>query len=317
MIRLVAKTVRKKMIASRVGNRQTGQLTVSVEDTPLPRTIFLQNLNTFFAGENCLMKSTTSLLAFLCASFITITHANATSVFEYSWPASGLTPVIEDLSPADNDATPGSAVLSTMVPASAPAGAESLETRDGGAVTQATSLLENSILEAAGGFRFDTQFLWDGTNDDGSTILIQKIIDYAGTESLQIEDIDLASGTATLRFLFNDAGEGPTTTIVANQWYEVSAVFASTGPIDGTGGLPGIATLTVDGSSFTESITKTTFGDGLDRPIGIGALSVAPSIIELHGFIYDPSVSLLPEPSALLLGLLGIAGVASSNRRMK
>lgn len=263
------------------------------------------------------MKLTTSLFALLCVSLLACSQASATSVFEYSWPASGISPVIEDLSPADNDATPGSATLSMTVPPSAPAGAESLETRDGGAVTLATDLLENSILEAAGGFRFDTQFLWDGTNDDGSTILIQKIIDYAGTESLQIEDIDLGAGTATLRFLFNDAGEGPTTTIVANQWYDVSAVFAATGPVDGAGSLPGVATLTVDGSSVSESVVKTDFGDSLNRPIGIGALSVAPGIIELHGFIYDPSVALLPEPSALLLGLLGIAGIASANRKMR
>ncbi len=251
---------------------------------------------------------------FFCMA-IMVASAQATSVFEYSWPASGIAPVISDLSPAGNNADPGNATLSPNIPPGAPAGTESLSTFDGGATTQATNLLDNALIDAAGGFRFDTQFLWDGTNDVGSSILIQKIIDYAGTESLQIEDIDLTGGTATLRFLFNDNNEGPTTTIVANQWYDVSAVFLTTDGVQGDGSLPGVATLTVDGNSFSEVLSKSNFGDGLSRPIGIGALSVAPTIIELHGFIYDPSVTLVPEPSAALLGLVAVMGVAGRRRQ--
>lgn len=255
------------------------------------------------------MKFTVCLLAPFCLLAICADTASATSIFEYSWPASGLNPVIADLSGAGNDADPNNATLSPTVPAGAPVGAESLATSDGGATTQAIDLLENADVAAAGGFRFDTQFLWDGTNDAGSSILIQKIIDYAGTESLQLEALDLVNGTATLRFLFNDAGIGPTTTINANQWYDVSAVFIATDVVQGDGSLPGIATLTVDGNSFSEAISKSDFGDSLNRPIGIGGLSVAPGIIELHGNIFDPSVALIPEPSSCLLGLLGIAGM--------
>ncbi len=263
------------------------------------------------------MKPTKLTFVALCAAAFSVATVHASSIFEYSWPASGLTPVISDLSTAGNDANPGNATLSSTIPAGAPAGTQSLATNDGGAVTQATSLLLNSIVDAAGGFRFDTQFLWDGTNDAGSSILIQKIIDYAGTESLQLENIDLSGGTATLRFLFNDAAEGPTTTIVANQWYDVSAVFTTTAGVQGDGSLPGVATLTVDGNSFSQNISKTSFGDGLDRSIGIGALSVAPTIIELHGLIYDPSVQLLPEPSTALLALLAAGSLLLSNRRWK
>ncbi len=263
------------------------------------------------------MKSTKLAFAAFCAAAFSVATVHATSIFEYSWPASGLNPVISDLSSAGNDADPGNATLSATVPSGAPVGAQSLATTDGGAATQAINLLLNATVDAAGGFRFDTQFLWDGTNDDGSSVLIQKIIDYAGTESLQIEDIDLSGGTATLRFLFNDNAEGPTTTIVANQWYDVSAVFATTAGVQGDGSLPGVATLTVDGNSFSENVSKTSFGDGLDRSIGIGALSVAPTVIELHGLIYDPSVQLLPEPSTALLGLLAAASFMLSNRRWK
>ena len=258
--------------------------------------------------------------AIFCSLALTCLAVNSfasTPVFRYSWPASGLTPEIVDLSSAGNNASPGNAVLDPAIPPGAPAGTESLNTTDGGAATLATDLLENAAVAAAGGFRYDVQFLWDGTNDAGSTVLIQKIIDYAGTESLQLEALDLAGGTGTLRFLFNDNNEGPTTTINANQWYTVSAVFQTTGGVQGDGSVPGIATLTVDGSDFTQAVSKTDFGDSLDRAIGVGGLSLVPNIIELHGLIYDPSVKLLPEPGTFMLSLAGLGGMVAVRRRRR
>ncbi len=242
-------------------------------------------------------------------------------VFEYSFPASwdGLAPTVTDLGPVGNDANPNNAVLDAAAP---PGSAnQSINTTDGGMTTQAIDLLENSVVAAAGGFVMSAEFLWDGTNDQGSSILIQKIIDYAGTEFVQIENLDLVNGTADLRFGFNDAPGGLTTQIEANQWYYFEATFSTLGnTVNGDGSLDGDTSLFVNnlttpqpGVAIVGTANKTDFGDSLDRSIGIGGLSVAPTIIELHGNIHDPSVRLLPEPATA--ALLGLGALALCRRR--
>jgi hypothetical protein len=222
--------------------------------------------------------------------------------------------VIDDLSASGNDAgTAGTPALSATIPPGADPATQSLDSHSGGFQTTATGLLNNAAIAAAGGFRYDVSFLWDGTTGGFS---VQKIIDYAGTDFLQLENIDAIAGTADLRFGFNDVADlGPSTTVFANEWNTVSAFFNTQGnSVAGDGSLSGLATLTVNGNSVSEAVAKTTAGDALNRPIGVGTFSIAGGIIELEGLIHDPAVSLVPEPSSLgLLLTLTAAMLARSN----
>jgi hypothetical protein len=68
------------------------------------------------------------------------------------------------------------------------------------------------------------------------------------------------------------------------------------------------------------SATKGTYGDGLNRPIGIGEFGYGhtTSIIGLHGDIYSANVFFngqVPEPSTIALSALGGLGVILFRRR--
>jgi hypothetical protein len=236
------------------------------------------------------------------------TLVHAAPVFRYSLPASWPGPpaaVVDDLSAAGNDAnTAGAPLLSSTIPPGADPATRSLDSHGGGFQTQATGLLNNAAVAAAGGFVFDLSFLWDGTLGG---FPVQKIIDYAGTESLQLAEIDNTLGTANLRFQFDDDPlNGVVLPILANTWYDVRAEFNTLGnAVAGDGSISGLATLTANGIGTSGPATKTVQGDNLNRRIGVGIFSVAGGIIELEGFIHDPSVRLVPEPSSWILLIVG------------
>jgi hypothetical protein len=240
--------------------------------------------------------------------------------FPTSWNGSGT--AITDLSPAGNHATTaGAPVLSPNIPPGAPNATQSINTDNGGLVTNNTSLLTNVLIAAAGGFRFDATIFWNGGPGFGPN-QIQKIIDYAGTEFLQLQAVNVAAGTATLRFGFNDntaVGPNLNTTINANQWYTVSGIFDTLGnAVASNGSLSGQATLIVNGNVFTDMVTKSNFGDSLNRRIGIGNFSNATSaFIQFRGDIYSASVQLVPEPAtAMLLGWgMSISSIIALRRR--
>lgn len=242
--------------------------------------------------------------------------------FPISWNGSG---VVADLSAAGNNAViQGSASVSTTIPTGMTG--KSIKTNTGGPITNYATedtLLNNAYIANYGGFSYDVWFRWDGTaNASWNT---QKIIDYAGTESLQLYNPNGVGQIAgeKVQFAFNSsttAANAISFSISANTWYHAIATFSSgTNTVAGDGSLAGVASFSLDsGSGFTTStlnVTKSNQGDGLVRPIGFGLLGLGGSaLVEFDGLIYNPTVSLgvetlpntsldgvpsIPEPTSL------------------
>jgi len=251
----------------------------------------------------------------IAAVFALAAGAQAQPVFNYSFPASwgGSGTTITDQSSAGNNGTSdGTLSLSASVPSGAAGGTQSLVTSAGGILTGATGSLGNAAVAAAGGFDYSVAFNWNGT-DSSSFGHTQKLLDYAGTESLQLVT---TAGSATLEMVFaDDAGNESTavsTTILPNTWYTVSLFFNTQGnALDGNGDLSGLVSLVVNGAApITGAATKGTYGDSLNRPIGVGQLGANFGyLVGFKGDIYNPSVTLVPEPSSTALGLIGGLGV--------
>jgi hypothetical protein len=257
-------------------------------------------------------------------------HAQSTPLFDYTFPASwnGTGTVVTDQSSAGttgykngtvnletsnlpSDAGVGTAAISLTSAASG--GIKS----PGNASTVTGDALDNSIVAADGGFTFSTEFLWNGTAS-----ATMKLIDYAGTESLQLVDPGSSTTSATIQTVFSDNSANPTVantaTIAANTWYNVSLVFDTTGNSQDliTGDISGIASLYVNGSLISSvAATKGTWGDTSGRSLAIGELGYGHNAhyTGFNGDIYNPSVDFgavvpTPEPSSLALGLMGGLG---------
>jgi hypothetical protein len=237
----------------------------------------------------------------------------ASPVFNYNFPASwnGTGTTVTDLGFAGNNGTVSGALsLSSAVPPGAMPGTQS--TTGGGILTTGSGLLLNSTVAAAGGFNYTVSFLWNGT-DSSSFGHTEKIIDYAGTESLQLTT---SAGSAQLQMRFDDSVNAVSTTILPNTWYTVAMEFDTLGnSVDGSGNLAGMVSMIVNGGApITAAATKTAQGDGLNRPIGIGQLGANFGyLVGFNGNIYDAMVSIVPEPSAL--ALLGVGGLMMLLRR--
>jgi len=245
-------------------------------------------------------------------------QARSTRLFEYDFPASwnGTGTAITDISPAGNNGfLDGTLALSAAVPPGAPGGTQSIDTSAGGILTSATGLLNNSTVFGSGGFIYNVSFMWNGT-DSASFGHTQKLIDYAGTESLQLVT---TTGAAALQMAFTDdlGNSAPvvSTTVLPNTWYNVKLTFNATAMV--AGDVAGTASMVVNGGApITGAATKGTYGDSLNRPIGVGQLGANFGyLVGFKGDIYDPSVSLVPEPSTLALGTLGGLGMMLLRRR--
>ncbi|MBE0534661.1 MAG: hypothetical protein IH624_03260 [Phycisphaerae bacterium] len=195
-----------------------------------------------------------------------------TPVFKYSFPASydNTSTLLIDLSPAGNDGLIDTrAVLGGYLPGQVPPGFSggSLTGASGGhGQTNATFLLSNSAIAAAGGFTMDVWFLWEGTYTN-----TRKLIDYAGTENLQ-------TNGGRLLFVFNAsiADHSLAYPIQGQKWYHCIAEFDTGDNTVVDGALTGTARLWIDDLSgeglqlvASREITKSSYGDGFNRPIGI------------------------------------------------
>ena len=195
-------------------------------------------------------------------------------------------------------------LLAAAVPPAAPGGTQSLNTAGGAILDGTSAALSNATVFTAGGFNYHLAFMWNGT-DSTSFGHTEKLIDYSGTESLQLVT---TAGSASLQMTFGDDLGAETipvsTTILPNTWYDTTVSFAATSTT--AGDVSGTASLYVNGSLVSSgSATKGTYGDGLNRPIGVGQLGANFGyLVGFKGDIYDPSVNLgsVPEPSTLALG---------------
>lgn len=260
-------------------------------------------------SEPC--RYTTITVATLIAAINATATASTTKIVQYtfplSWNGSG---TVADLSPfANNGKIQGSASVSATIPPGMPSSSQSIKTNSGGIVTSTATefqLLSNSTLTNYGGFSYEAWFRWDGTSTNWPT---QKIIDYSGTESLQLFNPNGKNQTAgeMVQFAFNsatDAANAISFPISANVWYHAIATFNSgTNKVNASGGLAGLATFSIDSGSGptigTLNVTKSNYGDGLVRPIAVGLNGETDgNYVFFNGLIYNPTVSLgvIPQP---------------------
>ena len=257
-------------------------------------------------------------------------HAQFTPIFDATFPASwnNTGTAVTDQSGAGNIGFQnGTATYSTTaVPPGAAGGTGSMVLAGGGGIKVTGNgapyptyeLLNNSTLAAYGGFTYSIDFLWSGSAAQST----QKLIDYHGTESLQLTSLT-ANTSATLGMQFaDDLGnetEPITYTIAPNTWYNVTMTFNTTGNSLVGGDISGIEDLYVNGTLIgSASETKGTSGDGYtSRPIGIGELGYGhfAAYTTFYGDIYNASIDLgvapVPEPStAALTALGGLSGLA-------
>jgi len=241
------------------------------------------------------------------------------ATFPASWSGTGTSVTDQGGTATGNLSGTGYSYDTTDVPPGAGSGTGSLalSSGTGGIKVTPDESLANATVAADGGFTYNIDFMWNGT-DSANYSGVEKLIDYAGTESLQI--VTTSTSAATLEMEFGDDSGNQTTavstTIAANTWYNVTMTFNTAGNSLVGSDISGISSLYVNGVlDGSATATKGDGGDSLDRPIGIGEFGygVSTSIIGLYGDIYSASVDLgvapVPEPSSLTLSALGGFGL--------
>ena len=219
--------------------------------------------------------------------------AAATTVFRYSVFSDGPFPAIPDSGAAGND---GTANANLCFSSDLPAGRFPMDSGDvafdtgtklGGAVTNATLLLGNPAITAAGGFTMECWFRWNG----GGTV--NSIIDYAGTEKIVLDTRGATPGL--VEFELNNALRFPIGVATPGEWHYVAVVFDTAGAaLNPDGTMPGTINFYFDDVHLTSeaAATKSTFGDGLDRAIGVGQHPLGFAADFFDGLIFEPRVSL-------------------------
>lgn len=231
-------------------------------------------------------------------SFNVVGNAPA-PVFAYRFPASNdgsgaSLDVIDQSTGAHQAVLTGEVPLSEDVPPGQPAAARSLDllNASGAIVTNETKLLDNTLVVAAGGFNMDVWF--KGVPASGTAF--QKIIDYAGTEFISVSgadtDNDGSFGQMVVRMssgtydIILDADDG----LLTDDWNHFTYNYQVLNGAD-IANLIGTVTLTLNGRSTSYTNRPlTSYGDTLNRPIGIGR---HPTATEYYrGLLFNPTVSL-------------------------
>jgi len=245
----------------------------------------------------------------------------AQTVFRYSFFIDSPLPEIFDEGGEGNDAFAGpNALLSDDIPdvgVPADAGDASLDsgTQPGspgshsGAVTKGVLLLSNPAIVDAQGFTYECWFKWFG---GGS---YNAIIDYAGTEKLVLHNTDPA-GKRILAMRFDSGfGDLNISTIEPDEWHYVAVVFDTEGAdLNPNGSVTGTVTVYLDSLAPLDTVsgvTKATFGDSLNRPIGIGQHPLGYAADFFDGLVFEPRVTLGPLAADELLFEGKLPGVPS------
>mgnify|MGYP002867149881 CR=1 FL=1 len=243
----------------------------------------------------------------LSALLPSVTTATLVPIVELSFPASfdatGNATVV-DQSTAGNDFTTFNANAgynASLAPSGMPGG--SYGGGPGHGIIPTIDLLNNTDVAANGGFTMDTWFLWPGAFSDS-----RKLIDYAGTELLR-------TNGSKVEFRISNGSFVLDADIVQDTWYHVIGEFITDGGTSTVGGMDAITgtmNLWLDSGSGliladTSAGAKSTFGDSLDRGIGINRHPTASEFNQ--GYLYNPAVylgvSTVPEPGTMTLVALG------------
>ena len=137
----------------------------------------------------------------------------------------------------------------------------------------------------AGGFTYETWFKWNGGGN------VNAIIDYAGTEKLVRKTTDNFAGMEVNASANYSLG-GPA---VSNQWHYAAAVFTAVSSNLGADSVTGNFTFYLDTNTPTATVSNviiTSFGDTLNRTIGVGMHPAGFASDYFNGLIYAPRVTL-------------------------
>jgi len=151
-----------------------------------------------------------------------------------------------------------------------------------GVNSSAIDEIDNAKIIANGGFTFETWFKWFGGGN------VNAIIDYAGTEKLRIQ--------GGLGFNF-DQGSGFTQIVASpaiNEWHYAAVVFKHDGLPETDGRIGGTLTYYFNDNFPRGSApaVKGSFGDSLNRVIGVGRHPLGFAGDNFNGLVFEPRVSL-------------------------